>query len=229
MARFLLGNQDLLIRVGRGISTGPGDVSEDLLGLLREGEIRFLPWGWIWGEVVMTERERIGRLGSTEIIRWASRGLPPGLHALILPEDTYLLMQTVTEELDSTLTPLDLWAALERAMRAEKRPLGSVIIEDGGPRGVRYIARVITFDFESEPICRTADVRTGLRNALNELVGRGCETIGVLPLGTIRGGISREEFDEILHVVVGRLEGQSPRTLYLLEEGGARPGEGSNT
>ncbi|MGH7383258.1 MAG: hypothetical protein ACREKR_13710, partial [Candidatus Methylomirabilales bacterium] len=82
----------------------------------------------------MMEEQRIGRLGSTAIIRWASRGLPPGLQALILPEDTYLLLQTVTQELDPKLTPLDLWAALERAMRAEKRPLGSVIIEDGKPR-----------------------------------------------------------------------------------------------
>ena len=165
----------------------------------------------------MVEEQRIGRLGSTEIIRWASRGLPPGLHALILPEDTYLLLQTVTQELDPKLTPLDLWAALERAMRAEKCPLGSVIIEDGRPRGVTYIARVIAYDFDSEPICRTEDVRTGLRSALSELVGRGCETIGVLPLGTMRGGISQEEYDEILHAVAGRLQGQSPRTLYLLE------------
>ena len=165
----------------------------------------------------MMEGQRIERLGSTEIIRWASRGLPPGLHALILPEDSYLLLQTVTQELDPKLTPLDLWAALERAMRAEKRPLGSVIIEDGRPRGVTYIARVIAYDFDSEPICRTEDVRTGLRSALNELVGRGCETIGVLPLGTMRGGISQEEYDEILHAVAGRLEGQLPRTLYLLE------------
>jgi hypothetical protein len=33
----------------------------------------------------------------------------------------------------------------------------------------------------------------------------------------MRGGISQEEYDEILHAVAGRLEGQSPRTLYLLE------------
>jgi len=30
-------------------------------------------------------------------------------------------------------------------------------------------------------------------------------------------GISHEEYDEILHAVAGCLEGESPRTLYLLE------------
>ncbi len=123
----------------------------------------------------------------------------------------------MTQELDPKATPLDLWAALERAARAEKRPLGSVIIEDGRPRGATSIARVIVYDFDSEAICRTEDVRIGLRGALSELVERGCETIGVLPLGTLRGGISHEEYDEILHALAGRLEGQSPRTLYLLE------------
>lgn len=163
---------------------------------------------------------RIGRLGSTEIIRWASRGYPPGLDALIVPEDTYLLLQTVTQELDSQATPLDLWAALERAARAEMRPLGSVMIEDGRPRGATFVARVIVYDFDSEAICRKEDVRVGLRSALTELVARGCETIGVLPLGTLRGGTSHEEYDEVLHALAGLLEGQSPRTLYLLEEGG---------
>jgi hypothetical protein len=177
----------------------------------------------------MMEDQHIGRLGSTEIIRWASHEFPPGLDALILPEDTYLLMQTVTQELDPTLTPLDLWAALERAMRGEKRPLGSVIIEDGRRRGVTYIARVIAFDFDSEPICRHEDVSVGLRRALNELVGRGCKTIGVFPLGAMRVGISQEEYDEILRAVAARLEGQSPRALYLLEEGGATPAGGSET
>jgi hypothetical protein len=163
----------------------------------------------------MMEDQHIGRLGSTEIIRWASRGLPPGLHALILPEDTYLLMQTVTQELDSTLTPLDLWAALERSMRAEKHRLGSVIIEEGGPRGVTYVARVVAFDFDSEPICRTEDVRMGLRHALNELVGRGCETIGVFPLGTMRGGISEEEYLLALTNALAQLESEPPGTLYI--------------
>jgi hypothetical protein len=164
-----------------------------------------------------------------EIIRWASRGVPQGLDALILPEDTYLLLQTVTLELDPTTTPLDLWAALERAARAEKHSLGSVIIEDGRPRGATYVARVIVYDFDSEPICRPEDVRTGLRTALSELVGRGCATIGVVPLGTLRGGISHEEYDEVLHALVGLLEGQWPQTLYLLEEGGATPGGCSRT
>lgn len=123
----------------------------------------------------------------------------------------------MTQELDPEASPIDLWAALERAARAEKRPLGSVIVEDGRPRGVTYVARVIVCDFDSEPISRIEDVRTGLRRAFSELAGYGCETIGVLPLGTMRGGISHEEYDEILHAVTGCLEGESPRTLYLLE------------
>ena|GEM_PF-1016378 len=160
-------------------------------------------------------------MGSPEITRWASRALPPGLHALILPEDTYLLLQTVARELDPKATPLDLWAALERAARAEKRPLSSVIIEDGKPRGVTYVARVIVYDFDSEPICRTEDVRTGLRSALSELVERGCETIGVLPLGTMRGGISHEEYLDALNEGVAGLAQWSPRTLYLLGQDSA--------
>jgi hypothetical protein len=48
-------------------------------------------------------------------------------------------------------------------------------------------------------------------------VKRGCETIGLFPLGTMGGGISHEEYDEILHAVAGRLEGKSSRTLFLLE------------
>lgn len=157
-----------------------------------------------------------GRLGSPGITWWASHGLPPGLDALILPEDTYLLLHTVTQELDPNSTPLDLWAALERAARAEKRPLGSVVIEDGRPRGVTYIARVIVYDFDGEPICRKEAVLAGLRGALSELVKRGCETIGVFAVGTMRGGISQEEYCQALGEVMAGLATVSPPTLYLL-------------
>jgi hypothetical protein len=171
------------------------------------------------------EGEGMGCVGSTEITRWRSRKLPRPPDAIILPDDTYLLLQAVTEELDPDHTPLDLWVALERATRTEKHPLGSVLFTDGDARGVTYIARVVVYDFDSEPICRREAVLNGLREALSELARRGCETIGVFPLGTMRGGISEAEYFEALREVVARLGGESPRTVYLLQEGGAGSSE----
>ncbi|MFQ5802241.1 MAG: hypothetical protein ACE5JQ_05005 [Candidatus Methylomirabilales bacterium] len=161
------------------------------------------------------EGESIGRPGSTEIIPWSSSELPP-LDALILPEDTYLLLQAVTEDVDPDVTPLDLWVALEHAARTEKHPLGSVMIGDGTARGVRYVARVIVYDFEAEMICRKEAVLAGLQSALSALVQRGCKTVGVFPLGTTRGGISQAEYLDAIDEITTRPGEEFPRTLYLL-------------
>ncbi|MFQ5848892.1 MAG: hypothetical protein ACE5IQ_14615 [Candidatus Methylomirabilales bacterium] len=163
--------------------------------------------------------------GSTEIIPWPSRELPGILDALILPEDTYLVLQAVTEELDPNVTPLDLWAAVERAATAEKYPLGSVVITDGRARGVKYVAWVIVYDFEDDPICQREIVLASLRDALGELTTRGCGAIGVFPLGTMCGGISQEEYFTAVNEVVTRSGSVFPQTLYLL---GPHPAPGVN-
>lgn len=162
------------------------------------------------------EEEIVRHLGSTAIIPWTSHELPEALDALILPEDSYLLLQAVTKELDPDATPLDLWIAMERAARTEKHPLGSVLIADGRPQSVKYIASVIVYDFETEQICRKEVVLAGLQSAVSELGKRGCETIGIFPLGTMRGGISKEDYLEVVHEIISHLEGASPRTVYLL-------------
>ncbi len=167
-------------------------------------------------EAFTVERDGIEDLGATEVILSPSRELPSAPDALILPEDTYLLLQAAIEELDPNPTPLDLWVALERAARVEKRPWGSVVITDGECQGVKYIARVIVYDFDHEPICRREVVLAGLEDALAELGKRGCETIGIFPLGTMRGGISQVEYFTALNQVAARPRGKFPRTLYLL-------------
>ncbi|MEE9539825.1 MAG: hypothetical protein V3W10_10875 [candidate division NC10 bacterium] len=161
----------------------------------------------------------------TEIIPWPSSE-PPPLDALILPEDAYLLLQAVTEDLDPDVTPLDLWVALERAARTEKHPLGSVMIADGTARGVRYVARVIVYDFEAEMICRKEVVLASLQGALSALFQRGCETVGVFPLGTMRGGISQAEYLDVIGEITTRPGEAFPRTLYLLGKE-PEPGEGA--
>lgn len=168
------------------------------------------------GETFVVEGESIRRLGSTEFVVWRSHGLPGALDALIVPEDTYLCLQAVTEKLDPNATPLDLWAAGERAARVEKHALGSVVITDGKRKGVKYIASVIVCDFEAETICHKEVVRVGLYDALSELAAHDCKTIGVLPLGTMQGGISEEEYFAALDVIVRDAGGEPPRTLYLL-------------
>ena len=150
-----------------------------------------------------------------EIVRWPWRELPGSLDALVLPEDTHLLLQAVTEELDPDVNPLDLWIASERAAQAEKHPLGSVAITDGRSRGVKYIATVIVYDFEAETICRKDIVLAGLQDALSELVRRGCDAVGIFPLGMMRGGISPGEYLEVLEMAT-RPGQEFPRTLYLL-------------
>ncbi len=158
----------------------------------------------------------------TEIITWTSWELPGALDALILPEDTYCVLQAVTEELDPEATPLDLWIAVERAARTEKHPLGSVLIADGGPRCVKYLASVIVYDFEDEMICSKEVVLAGLHDALTELVKRGCDRVGIFSLGTMRGGISQAEYLNAVDEITTRLGGSSPRMLYLLL--GQKPG-----
>lgn len=158
----------------------------------------------------------------TDIVQWRSTQMPMPLDALILPEDTYLLLQAESEALDPNATPLDLWVALERARTTEKHPLGSSIIADGRTHGVKYVARVIMVDFDDEPVCRKEVVVAGLHGALSELAKRGCETIGVFRLRGMRGGLSQEEYLMALHQVGTRLGGE-PRRLYLLEEGPGRP------
>ena len=162
----------------------------------------------------------------TEVVQWRSREIPEALDALVMPEDTYLLTQAMTEELDPDATPFDLWVALERAARTEKHPVGSVMIAEGRSRGVKYIATVIVYDFEAERICRRDIVRVGLRDALSELGKRGCDRVGIFPLGTMRGGISSEEYLDVIAEVATRPGVEFPRTVYLLGRD-SEPGEGA--
>lgn len=162
------------------------------------------------------EREHISRRGSTEIIRWPSREMPEALDALVVPEDTYRILQAVTEELDPNTTPLDLWASVEKAARTEKYSLGSVMIVDGKGRGVKFLATVVVYDFDAETICCREAVCAGLYAALAEFAKRDCQAVGVFPLGTMRGGISQEEYFAAVNTAVASLGAKVPRTLYLL-------------
>jgi hypothetical protein len=174
------------------------------------------------------EKGRVERIGGVEIVLCPWGELPEAPDALVLPEDTHLVLQAVTTELDPGATPLDLWVALERAARAEKRPLGSVIIEDGAPRGVHTIARVVVYDFDQEPICHQTSVATGLAAAFEALMRRACAAVAVAPLGTMRGEIPWETYLETVCAVVARLGVGAPWTLYLLSQdppmAGAGPG-----
>lgn len=158
----------------------------------------------------------------TEIVQWRSHEMPEALDALIVPEDTYLMLQAVTEELDPHVTPLDLWVSLERAARTEKHALGSVMITDGTERGVRFIARAIVYDFEAEPISREDIVRAALQNALHELVKRDCQAVGVFPLGTMPGGIAQDEYFAAVKTAAASLTARVPQRLYLLVPDAAR-------
>jgi hypothetical protein len=90
------------------------------------------------------------------------------------------------------------------------------MIADGTARGVRYVARVIVYDFEAEMICRKEVVLASLQGALSALFQRGCETVGVFPLGTMRGGISQAEYLDVIGEITTRPGEAFPRTLYLL-------------
>lgn len=151
----------------------------------------------------------------TEIIPWSSSE-PPPLDALILPEDTYLLLQAVTENVDPDATPFDLWVALERAARTEKHPLGSVMITDGTARGVRYVATVIVYDFDAERIFCKEIVLDTLQEALSELGRCGCNRVGIFPVGTMRGGISQAEYLDVISEIARRPGKEFPQTLYVL-------------
>ncbi len=100
------------------------------------------------------------------------------------------------------------------------------MIADGTARGVRYVARVIVYDFEAEMICRKEVVLASLQGALSALFQRGCETVGVFPLGTMRGGISQAEYLDVIGEITTRPGEAFPRTLYLLGKE-PEPGEGA--
>jgi hypothetical protein len=142
--------------------------------------------------------------------------MPDTLDALIVPEDTYRILQAVTEELDPNTTPLDLWASVEKAARTEKYSLGSVMIVDGKERGVKFLATVVVYDFDAETICCREAVYAGLYAALAECAKRDCQAVGVFPLGTLRGGIYQEEYLAAVNTAVASLGAKVPRTLYLL-------------
>jgi len=122
----------------------------------------------------------------------------PGIPALVVAEDTYLIL----DETPSLLRPLepspDTRAVADLAERELPLKPGTVQVTGGGAYGVPYLLRAVVYDFSSATPCREEQVYAALVEVFS-LAKRGdLRALAFRPLGTGFGGISSASFLRLL-------------------------------
>jgi hypothetical protein len=153
-----------------------------------------------------TSLERSGPSGA--YVRRIGRGLAfalvqsgrpsPGVLALVVAEDTYLILDDSPPVLRSDPRAPSARAVAARAARELPVPPGTVQVCGGAAHAVPYLMRAVVYDFSSSPYCREEFVYAALVEVFS-LAKRGdVRALAFRPLGTGFGGISANQFLRLL-------------------------------
>ena len=136
--------------------------------------------------------------------------LPPfAVEAFVLEQDRDLLLDP-----DPVLTDpgASLETLLEAALRAPRRPVGSLVVTG---RSVPYCFLALVHDLGRQPSWSEASVASALRSVFAECERREFASIAMPLLGTVHGRLSCERSVALLVDVIAGVEYGFPRNLWL--------------
>lgn len=128
------------------------------------------------------------------------------IDALIVEEDTFLVLSAPPEIPPSSEHPVRVFTALTEA---EPLELGAIRVRGGAP----LLIQAVVIDLEQDPPASLAAVRSALAAALSELGRRKLRRAGLELLGSIHGGLDPAQ---VVDVLKGALAALPPGSLEQL-------------
>ncbi len=148
------------------------------------------------------------RIGGVSIQLAALEALAPALDAVVVEEDTFLVLgaeQTIRE-------PAEDYAELQRELTEFIPPQpGSVLLRSG--RQLELLA--IVHDLERTPSWRREWIAAAIDQVLELAQQRRLKTLAMPLLGSVHGRFPAAQFIELLHDALERRRPAFPQTLWL--------------
>jgi hypothetical protein len=129
--------------------------------------------------------------GSLRIVAAPRTSRPFTVEALVVEEDTWLIMSAEPQMAEAEEHPIRL---MTDVINAVKEKAGSVKVRDGEP--LRFLA--IVHDVDSEPTWREEWIQSALIKILQEAASRKLTALGLPLLGTRHGRLEDLRFAELL-------------------------------
>jgi hypothetical protein len=144
------------------------------------------------------------------------RSIPREVAAVVLEEDTFLVMSSEVELSWEGEHPV---RVINKAREVEAAPLGSVVVQSGSPLALKAVVH----DLSAEPICREEHVRAALDRIAAIAEERRLRTLATPLLGVAHG---RLEIARVVELIVASLsKASSSLEAVWLVAGGQPPEE----
>jgi hypothetical protein len=134
---------------------------------------------------------------------------PPTADALLLEEDTYLVLSADPEVREPGVARL---RAFHEAYTAEPAAPGGIVVREGSP--LRLLA--VVHDLSQEPSWREEWVAAALEAALEEAESRRVRTLAIPPLGRVHGSLPAERFVALLRSALGPGTSRNLECIWLV-------------
>lgn len=156
-------------------------------------------------------------IGSVRIFAAPEDRPPFPVEAVVLEEDTYLVLSAGWDRIESDDHPV---VILTEAFDAQPEEPGSVVVPGDSP--LRFLA--VVYDFDREPSWKEEWVERAIEGIFREAERRRLQTIALPFLGTKHGSLKKERFLLLLRKFFERNRSPYPLRVWL-----ALPGETSPT
>lgn len=133
-------------------------------------------------------------------------GQPQGVEALIVEEDTFLVLSAPPEIREVREHPM---RVLTGVLEAKPHPLGSIQLREGAP----LVLRAVVDALEEDPPGSLPAVERALEAAFAEILRRRMRWVGLELLGAIHGGLDPSAISDLL---AARLQTLPPGSLARL-------------
>ena len=168
--------------------------------------------------VLQGGRDPAARLGPVLVVVSGPDRPPFPVEALVLEEDTFLVLSAEPTVVDPPEEPMRL---MTRLIETLPETPGSVLVRERDP--VRMLA--VVHDVNQDPSWREAWVHRALEGALQEAEQRGMRSLGLEMLGCMHGRLEPFRFASLLKSTLERMAPRRVRRIWLMSSRRRTPEE----
>jgi hypothetical protein len=160
-------------------------------------------------ELIQGGLQRETSYGPLRIVAAPESGPPFKVEALVIEEDTWLVMSAVPTVCEAEVHPIRL---MTDVIEAVPEPVGSVLVKNGNP--LRFLA--VVHDVNQEPTWKETWIEKALSRVFLEAELYKLSSIGLPLLGTRHGSLEQDRFVFLLARVLKRTDFNHLGRLWLI-------------
>jgi hypothetical protein len=134
---------------------------------------------------------------------------PFPIEAMVVEDDTYLVLGASPEVREPVESPLRLWTELHETEPADP---GGAVFRPGRPPRISAVVH----DLSQDPTWTEAWVVAALAASLDCVGERSYRDLGLQPLGCVHGKLKRDRFVQLLRRALRTAESSSLRRIWLV-------------